>query len=196
MSQDELNQQLAALEGQLTSFHPAPSRLDRDRVMFLAGRASGENRPRRHTASGARWLWPMAFAGMSGVAATLLVTLLWRPAGVVDQATKQAKVEPPPAPTTIVIVDRQPEFTPALGPKWQAPEDGFQTPYFRQLDQILAKGPDTWAATVPTAADPARQVAPPPSYPRLLNALIEVPPALRPPAEYRGRGPRPFDPRS
>ena len=196
MSRDELNEQLAALEAQLASFRPGPSRIDRDRVMFLAGRASTQKKPRPRATSGGRWLWPMAFAGMSGVAATLLLMLLWQVGAVVDPGAAPTTAQITPDRPTVVIVGRETQVVPMLGPTWQAPEDGFQTPYFRQLDQILAEGPDKWAATVPAAADSARQVAPPLSYPQLLNTLIEVPPALRLPAEYRGDGLRPFDPRS
>jgi hypothetical protein len=74
MSPERLNQDLAAVEAALTSLSPAPSTLDRDRVMYLAGQASG----RRQRASRASWLWPCTTAATVLVACTLGVLLAGR----------------------------------------------------------------------------------------------------------------------
>ena len=65
--------ELMGLEAQLAALRPREDRLDRERLMFEAGRASGEaERPPAF----ARWGWPASFAAMSSVAAALLATLL------------------------------------------------------------------------------------------------------------------------
>ena len=62
MSEKRLNEELSAVEAALAALKPAASGVDRDRVMFLAGRASaGTNatlRPSRRT----HWLWPCTTA--------------------------------------------------------------------------------------------------------------------------------------
>ena len=44
MSQEPLNPDLAGVEAALAGLRPAPSALDRDRLMFLAGQAAGLRR--------------------------------------------------------------------------------------------------------------------------------------------------------
>jgi hypothetical protein len=79
----ELPAELKAFEARLAALSPCGDRLDRDRLMFLAGRAAAEaalvspqpmpRHTREHKA------WPAAFAAMTAVAATLLVMLVTRP---------------------------------------------------------------------------------------------------------------------
>jgi hypothetical protein len=93
MSQEE---GLKAFEAALAALVPRGDRLDRDRLMFLAGQASvGGILSETATAEGApgvspvpgkihgqearamrRWAWPAAFSAMTAVAATLFVMLL------------------------------------------------------------------------------------------------------------------------
>ncbi len=79
----ELASELKALEARLAALLPRDDRLDRERLMFLGGRASvevpfetGERRPRVWLKNKA---WPAAFAGMTAIAASLLVALFARP---------------------------------------------------------------------------------------------------------------------
>ena len=62
MSEKRINEDLLAVEAALTALNPAASLLDRDRVMFLAGRASANAYlpPTRHMKT--QWLWPCATA--------------------------------------------------------------------------------------------------------------------------------------
>ena len=68
MSQKRLNDELAAIEAALCSLTPAASGIDRDRLMFLAGRASA----RHH---GRKILWPTATAASLLLAVTF--GILW-----------------------------------------------------------------------------------------------------------------------
>lgn len=77
MQESEQERDLAAWEARLSAFRPAPSRLDRDRVMYLSGRASAGKGP----ASGAKpaaWAWPTAFSVMTAIAGCLLAVLIVR----------------------------------------------------------------------------------------------------------------------
>jgi hypothetical protein len=73
MSQERLNDELAAIEAAFCSLTPAKSGIERDRLMFLAGRASASRRlPRRRLAT---VLWPVATAASMLAATTFGV--LW-----------------------------------------------------------------------------------------------------------------------
>jgi hypothetical protein len=87
MSEEELNEELGALEAVLASFDPPPLGVDRDRVMFLAGQASVAGKAGAGRALGVGWIWPGALAGMTAVAATLLVILLVQSRGRIARET-------------------------------------------------------------------------------------------------------------
>lgn len=76
--QEMLRYELAAVEAALSSLKPATSALDRDRVMYLAGRAAAAaSRP----SAGRRpftWFWPAATAASLLVAATLGAVVIGR----------------------------------------------------------------------------------------------------------------------
>ena len=72
----ELPSDLKPLEAKLATLRPRQDRLDRERLIFLAGRASAPAARR----------WPVAFAAMTAVAATLLGLLVARPVVVEVQS--------------------------------------------------------------------------------------------------------------
>ena len=91
-AEEDLPPGLKAIEAELASLVPRTDRLDRERLIFLAGQQSvsvegtrdtkgtvpfslRENRDSPRT----RWAWPAAFAAMTAVAAALLVMLLLQP---------------------------------------------------------------------------------------------------------------------
>jgi hypothetical protein len=80
----QLRDELSRFEAELTRLRPREDRLDRERLAFLAGRASadrGSHRPARLLGLPlASRLWPAAFATMTSVAAVLLMMLVTRPA--------------------------------------------------------------------------------------------------------------------
>jgi len=71
MSEKRLNEELAAVEAALGSLQPKSTALDRDRLMFLAGRAAAERKP-------TAWLWPLATAATTLVAITFGTMLATR----------------------------------------------------------------------------------------------------------------------
>ena len=120
-AEDDLPPELKAIEAALASLTPRTDRLDRERLIFLAGQQSvcthtkgtvpfslRENRdsPR------ARWGWPAAFAAMTAAAASLLVAPLIQP--------PEPRVE-----VRIVKVPVEPARNEvALGPDAPAPAEG------------------------------------------------------------------------
>jgi hypothetical protein len=74
---------LKSFEARLAALSPRDDRLDRERLMFLAGRASVESRPTPSRPSPRpspleHKAWPAAFAAMTTLAAALLVILVTR----------------------------------------------------------------------------------------------------------------------
>lgn len=76
MHESEQEHELAAWEARLGAFRPGSSRLDRDRAMFLAGRASVERARSRGGGAPIRWAWPVSFGAMTAAAGCLLVALV------------------------------------------------------------------------------------------------------------------------
>jgi len=73
MSEDGIAPDLAAFEAALLPLIPCPSTVDRDRLMFLAGQASGRRRRR------GAWLWPGTALAATLLAGTLGAILALRP---------------------------------------------------------------------------------------------------------------------
>jgi hypothetical protein len=101
----ELTPDLAALQAQLAGLKPAPLTLDRDRLMFEAGRAAAESeRPLSTTghrpnvgrvAGTTRWIWPTTTALMTAACVMLAVMLIWR-----DDEANLANQPTAPQPAT------------------------------------------------------------------------------------------------
>ena len=62
MSEKRINEELSAVEAALVSLKPAASGVDRDRVMFLAGRMSAVANAPLHQKQKTPWLWPCVAA--------------------------------------------------------------------------------------------------------------------------------------
>ena len=136
---------LTPLEAALAALTPRAERLDRERLMFLAGRASvlgdrGQGATAGLSGSGhdstagqasrgtrpphtrqVRWAWPTAFAAMTAVAAGLLVAL------VIQSGRHAAPAISVPSDSVAGNGDRQPTTSPrrdepiGLGPEDQRP---------------------------------------------------------------------------
>ncbi len=102
-----------AVERTLASFAPRATRLDRDRLMFLAGQASAGAAPAQGsklsvpTHAKTSWHWPAATAALAALSLALALML-------VVQASRNpvAIVSPPetnPAPQSTVAAELQPE---------------------------------------------------------------------------------------
>ncbi len=99
----ELTPELAALQAQLARLQPVPLTLDRDRLMFEAGRAAAASEPRiaatQRVASASRWIWPTATALMTAACLVLAAMLIWR-----DDEANLANQPTPPQPATDHLV--------------------------------------------------------------------------------------------
>ena len=155
MSEEKLNEQLNAVEALLASFKPAPLEADRDRVMFLAGRVSAPSAwgGRRFAA----WAWPGALAGMTAVAATLLVMLVTRGDPEVADGTHaeslpsdfhQGDVDPGSGPPAHAAEQRP--ATPPVVPKHKGRLPAGAT-YDELFERIAADGFDAWERPDPAA---------------------------------------------
>ena len=124
-SRSEETSDSTQFEAALSSLMPRAARIDRDRLMFLAGRASrhplplGEGRgegfgegleshvescgdvaltlalSQRERGPERRWAWPAAFAAMTALAASLLVLLVNRPEPQIIERIVRVPIEAP-----------------------------------------------------------------------------------------------------
>jgi hypothetical protein len=185
----ETPQELKSLEAALGSLKPAALRVERDQLMYQAGQAAVP--VPASTIARPSWFWPASTAGMSAVAATLLMLLVSRPAPQVVERV----VYLPAKPSTGALTD------PAMAPGTDSPPSppaiiktaprdfsgGLLTfaasdrrPEYLQLrDQVLAFGVDTWQKPVPQSGKEASSA----SYRESLNRLLNPDSAAEPAAE-------------
>jgi hypothetical protein len=119
---------LSDLEAALAALAPRPAALDRDAILYRAGRASVR-----------RWQWATALS--TTVALALAVTLLLHPA--VDRGSA-VPVQPPPAPTMTSPAPPDSEPSPPAG-------EPVLSAYLRLQEQLLSRGLD---GLPPLAAGP------------------------------------------
>lgn len=107
MSYEHENQnRLSPLEQTLGGFVPAAPRVDRDRLMFLAGQASaGPSVVGSRSVGGRSWYWPASSAVLAATSLALAIALVTRPAPqpLIVQVPAPAPVQPSeavPAPVT------------------------------------------------------------------------------------------------
>ncbi len=135
----------------LAALAPRPPALDRDRLLFHAGRASAP-RP---------WFWRLTTAGSTALAAVLAALLLFRPAPAPVERIVYIRVEPAPpkadAPPAAAPAESEPPAVPLY--PWPA------TPYARMEDKVLRWGLDG------LAEPPAPPDAPPDTVDSLLKSL-------------------------
>lgn len=148
MSQDRVNPDLEATQSAFSSLQPAPSRVDRDRLMYLAGQAASAassvdvRRPR------AGWWWPCSTAASLLVAATF--ASLWLARGepevrIVYRDPPVAVPQPPNEPDEAidVVVDD--------ASSWRS----WRTDYLRLRRLVMTDGVE---AMPPPGAAPAADV--------------------------------------
>ncbi len=118
---EETAQDLKAIEAQLASLAPRDDRLDRERLIFMAGRESALAEQARPAARGLIWAWPGSLSAMTAVAATLAVMLMQGGtgspiAGVEESPPRQDESNPavPDAP--------QKKSPPLRGPDQPSPD--------------------------------------------------------------------------
>lgn len=129
-------QELAAIEAELASFSPEPSRMDRDRIMFLAGWASvvADTTPIAPKVATRRWA--AALATMTTVAGCLLLAVIVQQRSIialradVPQTTVESSAEQAPVEKSPLEPDRPVENVPSAQPS--ALVDDFQQRDFKR----------------------------------------------------------------
>lgn len=135
---------LSATEAALAALAPAPAALDRDRLMFQAGRAAG---------GAAGWGWPAATGALTALAAALALVMVLRPPVVTETVVVHVPVEVTPAPAP---PKPEPDTPADSSPVTSRPADLAALPpvapgYLRLQDQILRWGLDALPAGRPAA---------------------------------------------
>lgn len=89
--------ELKAIEADLATLAPRNDRLNRERLLFLAGQASVRDTVVYQKARVHGWIWPAAFAAMTTVAAALFVMLLAQPGTALVERIVYVPSRPSPA---------------------------------------------------------------------------------------------------
>lgn len=171
-------------EQSLSSLMPRAARIDRDRLMFLAGQTAGQ------TASGGREppgdpveqfdivqslrsrAWPAAFAAMTALAASLLVLLVNRPEPRVIERIVHVPIEAPRTAATTPS-SGEPDRDAVDSKAWTIdPREprAYGESYLHARDQALAFGLDSWMQTRPGRASGEASQA---NYLQLRESLLQ-----------------------
>lgn len=183
-NEEHAHEDLKALEAALAGLTPRPAALDRDRLMFLAGqaaslspgtvpsRSSSEHGPRLRV--GLVRGWQAAFAGMTSIAAGLLIALLVRPPLVVERIAERPAATPQagPADGRPGAADRAAVASPARGTA---------DSYVHLRDFVSGPGLEAWPlpAAIAAGGERAAGLLRPSSLGALLDELQERPEASR-----------------
>jgi hypothetical protein len=150
MSEAHDHPEMNALEASLGKLSPSPAALDRDQLMFQAGRASAR----------LRWLWPAVAGTASLTAAALALVLVFRPVpvSVVEQRVVVIRQQAPPA------VPAHPETPPEPWVETSAPVEDEpplpQAEYLRRRQEVLRWGVDMLPPLAPGGPPPAPVLTP------------------------------------
>lgn len=196
--EDDLPPELKSVEAALASLAPRIDRLDRDRLMFLAGEQSATSGRRGPVRSPHGWAWPGAFSAMTAVAAALLVMLIARPEKhtveilrvPVSQASNDrpspdgVSAAPPaesgvPGPATVSPSGSEPRRGPQPRTFVRLPwleasrrlGGPAQASYPCLLHRVLTHGLESWEP--PAAAEDSSPPAGPASYRELRDDLLD-----------------------
>jgi hypothetical protein len=130
MSDEHETTGLTELEAALAALSPRPALIDRDAIMYRAGRAHMD-----------RWRWATALSSL--VAAALAVTLLVRP--------PIERIVAVPRPTGPAVERTQPAGKDVEASKFS--EESGPARYFRLQEQLLSRGLDS-LPPLETGSDP------------------------------------------
>ncbi|NLS94132.1 MAG: hypothetical protein GXX96_18385 [Planctomycetaceae bacterium] len=154
----ELSAELQAFEAQLAAILPSTGRLERDRLMFEAGKAAAEAEQMRPSASMPRWAWPAISTASTASAVFLLAMVLIdsrspiveKPVPRTGEITSGAT-----DPSDQVPVRRFPDSQPDRPDQGSShallaslffgdeqPRDNSRSTYFDQRNMLLALGGD------------------------------------------------------
>jgi hypothetical protein len=183
MPEDKKQDDVKSFEAALAGLMPRADRLDRDRLMFLAGQQSilpstfgrGTQRVPGGEGGKRKWAWPSAFATMSAVATVLLAMVVYKPAPqVVDRAVKQIASE-----STSNFAAQSYENTDELNPILlsKAENGKFNSAdspnsYSVILNQIITKGVDSWKPNISKSYNAKQTISPPLTNRELMDQLL------------------------
>jgi hypothetical protein len=163
MGAERLSQELAAVEAALASLGPAPSTLQRDRLMYLAGQAAGRRRARL-----ASWTWTGTAAAATIAACVLGILLLGRsgPGGNPPIAETPAA-----RPAQTELPSPQWATTPPTLQKTVRPLDA-PVRYLELRRLVLTRGVEALPELTPSVP-PKEQRMPTPIHGRMLEELLD-----------------------
>ena len=148
MSQKPMKNDLAAVEATLGALRPAPSGVDRDRLMYLAGEAAaGRSLGRRRQR--ADWLWPCATAASLLLAVGFATMWFAAEPEVRIVYMERGDETPKPAPQPTAAAEQDTDIT--------SPRKTWGTDYLQLRRLVMTEGVD---ALPPSDSAPGTNVEP------------------------------------
>lgn len=150
------------------------ARLDRDRLMYLAGQASvGQASVDQASRRPRPWAWPVACSAMTAVAACLLALLASRPEPKVIERIVRVPVN-----TSVeniaggqnAVAERQAAEESHVARPERPPREIRTAKYLELRDRVLALGLDDWTTT--NGSSENRADSPPDNYRELLKRML------------------------
>jgi hypothetical protein len=156
-AESPLRPELQAIEAEWARLRPRTDRLDRDRLMYLAGQASvAEAKEKSQQGRSPGWFWPTSSLGMTAIAAALLAMLLLRPEPqFVERIVYTAPDSTVREWTARPAVARDAAFGVASASRKAAARGTWTAGMaFRLGDDLLALGPGAKLGTTTPSSDP------------------------------------------
>jgi len=170
------HENLNSIEQSLASFALAAPQLDRDRLMFLAGQASGGTSSLARTGIGSRnWYWPAATATLAATSLGLAIAMFTRPAPQTQYIVRDQPVSNPmeKSPADLVAVQPQsPQPSRLVAAPIRPPQETGDS-YLKTRDVALRMGLDALGSPSPGRSGFSRST----TYLDLLEGLAGGSPA-------------------
>jgi hypothetical protein len=157
---------MTEFESGLAELKPQASALDRDALFFRAGQAAALRELDVRRRAWARWSWPVAFSGMTAIAATLLAMLLVRstpnivPSVATARPTDAATEELKPQAAPLVLADQKPQLESVAA-------------YSRLRDDVLRRGIDAGMPPMTVPATSLTVAGEPLAYHAMLHRMLQ-----------------------
>ena len=158
-SEPSLSSAAQEVETALSKLAPSPVRMDRDRLMFLAGQAAGHGEADSLASSCRRkgaWLWPAVAGVMTAACVALAALFAFRPESA-PRIVYRDRPSAPPAPPAAPVDTVQP-ILPAISEKADMPRPLHYRP--RRL-ALLDMRPDRDLEPAPATAEARQESAEP-----------------------------------
>ena len=142
MSEHDHSEPMNSLEHALANYVPAALSVDRDRLMFRAGRASAEYSVLRTQHSGHSWLWPASTAALAATSLALALALAFRPAANPTIVFRDQPAAEQRSPAHSVLVSEAPHLSTLVAQRDDREPSRVSSSYLKTREVAVRMGLD------------------------------------------------------